>query len=258
MTAQFPENEYFVRLLRALSPWLNQIVIVGGWAHRLYRLHPLSQRLEFSPLATFDADVAVPEKLVVGDEDIHTRLKANKFNEELLGEYRPPVSHYTLGENGRGFYAEFLTPLMGGTENRGRPTATVRIAGVTSQKLRYLELLLNAPWHVTVESSAGFPIKVPTTLQIPNAASYLAQKLLIQEKRESKDRAKDVVYVHDTIQTFGRSLARLQSEWIENVKPMLPAKVAAKITNSADKLFREITDTVRNASMEVGATGRSI
>ena len=30
----------FVRLVAALEPWLDQIVVVGGWAHRLYRLHP--------------------------------------------------------------------------------------------------------------------------------------------------------------------------------------------------------------------------
>jgi len=38
---QIPEN--FERLLTALEPWLDQIVIVDGWAHRLYRLHPRAQ-----------------------------------------------------------------------------------------------------------------------------------------------------------------------------------------------------------------------
>ena len=33
--------EYFARLVEALDPWLDQVVIIGGWAHRLYRLHPL-------------------------------------------------------------------------------------------------------------------------------------------------------------------------------------------------------------------------
>jgi hypothetical protein len=33
--------EYFARLVDALEPWLDQVVIIGGWAHRLYRLHPL-------------------------------------------------------------------------------------------------------------------------------------------------------------------------------------------------------------------------
>jgi hypothetical protein len=31
--------EYFARLVDALEPWLDQVVIIGGWAHRLYRLH---------------------------------------------------------------------------------------------------------------------------------------------------------------------------------------------------------------------------
>jgi hypothetical protein len=93
-------------------------------------------------------------------------------------------------------------------------------------------------------------------VQIPNGASYLAQKLLIHDKRNSKERAKHAVYIHDTIQTFGRSLAQLQGEWNEHVKPMLPLKAAAKL-NSADALFGEVTDTIRDASLEVG-TGRNV
>jgi hypothetical protein len=48
------------RLVDALEPWLDQVVIIGGWAHRLYRLHPLAQTLEHEPLGTFDTDIAVP------------------------------------------------------------------------------------------------------------------------------------------------------------------------------------------------------
>jgi len=47
----------FARLVDVLAPWLDQVVIVGGWAHRLYRLHSLAQPLEYEPLATFDTDV---------------------------------------------------------------------------------------------------------------------------------------------------------------------------------------------------------
>lgn len=32
----------FARLLDALRPWLGHVVIIGGWAHRLHRFHPLS------------------------------------------------------------------------------------------------------------------------------------------------------------------------------------------------------------------------
>ena len=32
--------EAFARLVTALRPWLGQLVVVGGWAHRLYQSHP--------------------------------------------------------------------------------------------------------------------------------------------------------------------------------------------------------------------------
>jgi hypothetical protein len=36
----------FKRLVAALEPWLDQVVIVGGWAHQFYRLHPHAQQLD--------------------------------------------------------------------------------------------------------------------------------------------------------------------------------------------------------------------
>ena len=37
-----PEFASFARLVESLRPWLDQVVVIGGWAHRLYRLHPPS------------------------------------------------------------------------------------------------------------------------------------------------------------------------------------------------------------------------
>jgi hypothetical protein len=36
-----PDIDGLSKLLEALDPWLPQIVIVGGWAHRLFRYHHL-------------------------------------------------------------------------------------------------------------------------------------------------------------------------------------------------------------------------
>ncbi len=30
------------RLVEALRPWMSQLVLAGGWAHRLHRFHPLA------------------------------------------------------------------------------------------------------------------------------------------------------------------------------------------------------------------------
>jgi hypothetical protein len=35
------------RLLEALRPWLPYLVVVGGWAHRLHRYHPLADPPSF-------------------------------------------------------------------------------------------------------------------------------------------------------------------------------------------------------------------
>ena len=37
--------EPLARLIDALEPWLEEVVIIGGWAHRLYRLDTRAQRL---------------------------------------------------------------------------------------------------------------------------------------------------------------------------------------------------------------------
>ena len=38
--------------------WRHRLVFVGGWAQRLFRLHPRARALEYEPLATLDTDVA--------------------------------------------------------------------------------------------------------------------------------------------------------------------------------------------------------
>jgi hypothetical protein len=68
------DPDLFTRLIAALEPWLGQVVIVGGWVHRLYRLHPHAQLLDYPPLSTLDADVAVPAQLPVGEQDIRARF----------------------------------------------------------------------------------------------------------------------------------------------------------------------------------------
>lgn len=39
------DDEKFAQLVDAIGPYLDRVVIVGGWAHRLFRQHPLAQTL---------------------------------------------------------------------------------------------------------------------------------------------------------------------------------------------------------------------
>ena len=68
------ELKPFVRLIEALEPWLEQVVLIGGWAHRLYRLHPRAQTLTYPPLTTLDSDIAVPLQIEAKETSIRDRL----------------------------------------------------------------------------------------------------------------------------------------------------------------------------------------
>lgn len=251
------EVVYFVRLIEALEPWLDQVVVIGGWAHRLYRAHPLAQPLDYEPLGTFDADVAMPSQLPSTAEKIRDRLLDKGFKEDLKGDTQPPVVHYFVEAGNSGFFAEFLTPLIGSEVNReGKRNITERISGISAQKLRHLELLLESPWEVAISPANGFPISSVRRIRIPNPAAFLVQKILIHEKRDHAKRAKDVLYIHDTIETFGGNLAPIRDLWRSQVKPALRANCLRQINRAADKYFLTVNDTLREAARI--ATGRSL
>jgi hypothetical protein len=241
--------EHFARLIEALDPWLDQVVIIGGWAHRLYRLHPLAQSLDYEPLGTLDTDVAVPINLPAKGEQLHTRLLAKEFREELMGDIQPPAAHYRVSNGDSSFYAEFLTPLEGSeTKRGGRRDRTARVSGVSVQKLRHLELLLQNPWDVMMAPVIGYPTPAVRRILVPNPAAFLAQKFLIHKKRDRGDRAKDILYIHDTIETFGGNLAAIRGQWKTNIRPTLHAKTARLIERAAEENFREVNDTIREAA----------
>jgi hypothetical protein len=209
----------------------------------------LARPLDYEPLATFDTDIAVPSNLPTASQEMRKSLLDNGFREELLGETQPPVAHYHATTSDSGFYAEFLTPLIGGDVKRGgKRDATTRIAGVSAQKLRHLELLLKAPWEVTIGAGNGYPTAEFRRVLVPNAAAFLAQKVLIHKKRDTADRAKDILYIHDTIETFGGSLEAIREQWESKVKTTLHARAVRRVEYAGENYFKEVNDTIREAA----------
>lgn len=234
----------FSELAAALEPWLDRVVIIGGWAHRLHRLHPSARSLSYPPLVTLDADVALPRSLPVEGQDIRQRLISSGFTEEFLGRDHPPATHYHLGDTSSGFYVEFLTPLVGGEYDReNRRRATLRVAGATSQQLRHIGLLLNRPWMVDL-SEGAFTGRV----QVANPASFVAQKLLIHRRRNVADRARDLLYIYDTLQLFGPRLPELRTEWRVHIAPQIPDRTLKALVRSSRILFSELSDDIRRAA----------
>jgi|SRR5829696_2909679 len=237
----------FARLVEAIRPWLSHLVIVGGWAHRLHRFHPLATSQVYQPLRTRDVDLAFSLNAPL-EGDLGDALKQAGFEEELSGEHTPPVTHYYLGEEDAGFYAEFLTVKQGsGIKRDGKLDLTISRAGITAQKLRHLELLLAGPWKVQVGVESNVPIERAVDLVVPNPVSFIIQKLLIHKHRDTAKKAQDVLYIHDTLELFGASLDQLRSVWEGEVMPKMSPKTAKGALMTASELFENVTDTIRNA-----------
>jgi hypothetical protein len=250
------ELEAFSKFIVALEPWLGEVVLVGGWAHRLYRLDPRARKLDYVPLTTLDGDVAVPLKLKKEEATVRKRLLEAGFEEKFVGEDRPPAAHYHYGKGG-GFYAEFLAPLEGSEYDRsGKRKATKEVSGVSSQLLRYIEILLLSPWKVELGEEKGYPLSPKRTVQIANPASFLAQKILIHEQRDYRDSAKDLLYIHDTIEVFSETLDELQQLFRSVVAQKLHARRVAELEGAGDRLFGKVEDTIREAARM--AAGRKL
>jgi hypothetical protein len=242
------DSAAFGRLIQALRPWLGHLVIVGGWAHRLHRLHPLAGTPAYAPLRTRDVDLALSLRAPV-EGDIRSALEAAQFKPEYSGENRPPVTQYALTDDDAGFYAEFLVPLHGGEVKRdGSPDVTVSTAGINAQKLRHLDLLLVAPWTVQIGPGKEIAFDVPVDLLVPNPVSFIIQKVLIHDRRKPGKKAQDVLYIHDTLELFGTALDELRPIWTDHVRPTLPGKTAKRAEEAAHALFQQVTDTIRDAA----------
>jgi hypothetical protein len=155
------------------------------------------------------------------------------------------------------FTWEFLTPLVGSLHGRDKKSvATSRVGGVTTQRLRHLDLLLHAPWSVKIDASDGFPLAEPMTVRIPSATAYIAQKILVRPKRPPQERAKDLLYIHDTIEVFGRSLRTLREEWRNTFRQQSHTKAVRTVERAGSVIFGHVDDISREAALM--AAGRKL
>ncbi|HSV47378.1 MAG TPA: GSU2403 family nucleotidyltransferase fold protein [Ramlibacter sp.] len=237
----------FVRLAQALAPWTGQLVYVGGWAHRMHRLDPRANTPAHQAVFTKDTDLAFAAAEPLKG-DIKAALENSGFKEQLSGESKPPAAHYSLGAEGEGFYAEFLTPLAGsGIRRNGQQDATLAKAGITAQKIRHLDILLVNPWVATLRPESA-PVKTSLDIQVANPLAFMVQKFLIQKQRSPRKRAQDILYIFDTIGLFGGQVDAFHKMWNETIGPAL-GKSRDEVLKLNESTFSKVTDDVRNAAL---------
>jgi Nucleotidyltransferase len=143
-----------------------------------------------------------------------------------------------------------------GYDRKGKRKVTQEVSGVSSQLLRYIEILMMSPWTIELNEGNGYPFTPAKKTQVANPTSFVAQKILIHHERDYKDRAKDLLYVHDTIELFSEHLGELSGIYEADVRPRLHANRIAELTKAGGELFGTVNDTIREAALM--ASGRKV
>jgi hypothetical protein len=86
-------------------------------------------------------------------------------------------------------------------------------------------------------------------LLIANPASFLANKMLIQQQREFKDKAKALLYMHETAEVFFENLDELRKLFRNDVSPKLHARRVAELEGAPERFFGRVEDTIREAAL---------
>jgi hypothetical protein len=242
---EFSSPEAFLaHVLWTFRPYLNKLVLVGGFAVRLYELHPRAAKATVRALRTFDADLAAGSARIPVEGDTLAKLAdAGGLRQELLGGFSPPAMRFfptaaSVEPSGAGQYAiEFLVPLIGAPASRsGKAAQTSDIQdGVTAQRLRYLDLLLEIPWSVSLIGLPGIAEKYHAIeVHLPHPGFFIVQKILISEEpNRIEKRPKDMAYVYQVVSLFRRDLKLIASDvrarmevnparrrWLERFKRM--------------------------------------
>ena len=204
---RFPLPDAMERVLRALQPVSEQVVLVGGWAHRFHAEHPLATPT-FEPLTTTDCDIALPLQLTGEDElDLEVLLLREGLHLNLSGNEAGESRRYVL-DTEPGFYVQFLTRRRGSITRRdGGADSQIPIAGVLAEALRDVDLALGNRWKTTVAMGDGRSLRVCVIQPV----AFLIGKLLVSNypRRGARNRAKDLLYVADTLFLFQEALDAL-------------------------------------------------
>lgn len=231
-----------LRAMRALEKVQDHLVVVGGTAHRLFPLHPLGRDPAFALLATEDVDFAAPLELQHHrSRELLDRLLEAGFDEEIRGAENPAFIYPLRGQEQA--YLQFIANLTGsGTTRSGERDRLMRFSGIHAEKLHHVDVLLHATWTVRLEAEG---IALP--VRVVNPSAYLVQKLLTLGKRRSAQRAKDLLYIFDTLAIFAQSLRQL-GEQAGTLVPVLPKNAKKKIRRAAEVYCFTDGVTAREAS----------
>lgn len=186
-------EERVARLLLEFVPYLDDIVLVGGWVHALY----LADLQERGGVFTEDIDITVPRELPCGSRPPLLALA------ERAGFERDPISEmegggiWMVSANADGM----LVPIDFLTEGAPRtPIPIVGQPGLTAQGYPGQRILLEQTTRLAVGAAFHALLRRPVSVRVPTLGAYILQKGVAAGTRANAyKRAKDLVYLLEIV-----------------------------------------------------------
>ena len=237
MEVSEPELLSLLRTLDTLKPYLQEIVIVGGWVPFLYRKYGEIPARHPS-VRTTDIDIAVPHQVPDnGRPTMDNLLSEAGYAVEIFGSYGGMVK-YKLATPPTEI--EFITPETG---RPGEPSIVVQ-NGLRARALRYVEILLENTRQIALNEHIK-DLHISAGVKLPSPAAYIYQKALTLPLRSSKA-AKDLYYIFDLLD----STAEMQSQ--------IPAEIKSLQAQYAPGWFRRAIRNLERYFPETGGAGTGL
>lgn len=184
-----------VRGLAAIEPYLDVVVIAGGWVPHIYELLYDATTVGQSP-RTRDIDLAVPRSVPLRERSIDELLKGADFRCEFHSLDSPPVTKYVATQGDDDIEIEFITDAPGASE-----AAIMVQPDLTAQELHYVGLLLDSPWPVDIADLTDG--EVGLTIFVPMPGAFVFHKSLVFKDRRDRLKAeKDLYYIFFVLDAF--------------------------------------------------------
>jgi len=228
--------------LKVLQPYLEDLVIVGGWAPYLYAAHEQPSE-EAVGLKTRDIDVAVPREIPAREKTIDQLLSEADFTCEPSSLDIPPVTHYVATHEGDEVEIEFITTARGAD-----PGVRTVQSGLTAQELRYVDVLLEGKWAFPLDDlSSG---ELEGRVWVPTPAAFILQKALAHKKRtDPLKKDKDLYYIFYVVDAFRgwhswigeelKALAASRRSWFRRALQDLETAFETSDSSGVDALLNQ-------------------
>ena len=259
MADELPKPEHLVRdqansgvalrrVLAALGPYREDLVLIGGWVPYLYQQFGGFPEWQVEIARTIELDLVVPSPLTAEQRQPLAEILVRAGFSAILRNEGAVWVREGAGDE----IIELFTAHHGTARQIGTPRPVAGQTALAAISLTHLALLTEETQTLTIGSYGGEEL----TVRVPTLGGYVLNKALtFLERLSASDHgvskaAKDIAYIRDVMAGGERVRSRVRSDIKVLVKRVKSRK--SQIRTARDRLSHLTTDSTRVFDAAVG------